>query len=136
SAVHIPVDHGSHEDLEESVVNFGDEDIRKGVDKCSKCLIGKLLSNRSFSVGTLETALQAIWKQPKGFRGWEESLEIKETTFINVPMWIQLWGVPEHCKTKTLAIKVGGALGRVLDANLFQFRSGDERILKVKIQLD
>ncbi|MED6113792.1 hypothetical protein PIB30_074176 [Stylosanthes scabra] len=110
------VDHGGQEDLEERVVNFDDEDICEGVENCSKSLIGKLLSSRSFS-------------------RWEENLKIKETEFIKVPLWIQLCGVPDHCKTRKLAMKVGGALGKVLDADLFQMRSGNERILKVKVQL-
>ncbi|MED6197941.1 hypothetical protein PIB30_061572 [Stylosanthes scabra] len=67
---------------------------------------------------------------------WNGNLEIKETEFINVPLWIQLWGVPEHCKTKSLAVKVGSSLGKVLDADLFQMRNGDERFLKVKVLLN
>ncbi|MED6161596.1 hypothetical protein PIB30_062332 [Stylosanthes scabra] len=122
ASAQIPTDCEIQEDVEEHLVTFEEEDIREGVESCSKSLIGKLLSDRSFSAGILEIALQAIWRQTEGFRvphhggnifqfffnieRWNEDLEIKETEFINVPLWIQLWGVPEHCKTKSLAVKV------------------------------
>ncbi|MED6107997.1 hypothetical protein PIB30_019223 [Stylosanthes scabra] len=70
------------------------------------------------------------------FSRWTENLVIKEIEFINVPLWIQLWDVPEHCKTKNLAEKVGSSLGKVLDVDLFRLRGGEERILKVKILLE
>ncbi|XP_025607851.1 uncharacterized protein At4g02000-like [Arachis hypogaea] len=67
---------------------------------------------------------------------WEEDLQIKEEEFIHVPIWVQLWGVPEHCKTKNLGKKVGEALGKVLDVDLFTIRGKDERILKIQVLLD
>ncbi|MED6123199.1 hypothetical protein PIB30_046877 [Stylosanthes scabra] len=62
SSTQGPVNQANHEDVEEYVVKFDDEDIRESVNKCSKSLIGKLLSDRNFSVGTLESALHAIWR--------------------------------------------------------------------------
>ncbi|MED6172408.1 hypothetical protein PIB30_049748 [Stylosanthes scabra] len=103
-------------DVQECVVTFDDEDIREGVENCSKSLIGKLPS-----VGTLETALQAIWRQPEGFHVLHHGGNIFQFFFSN--------------ETKNLAEKVGSSLGKVLDADFFRFRGGDERILKVKILL-
>ncbi|MED6188634.1 hypothetical protein PIB30_087740 [Stylosanthes scabra] len=53
---------------EEWVVTFDDEDVREGVEKCKKSLIGSLLLDRSFSASALETTLFSIWRQPEGFR--------------------------------------------------------------------
>ncbi|MED6113340.1 hypothetical protein PIB30_069845 [Stylosanthes scabra] len=68
SAAQLPTDSGVPEGVEECVVKSDDEDIRESIDNCSKSLIGKLPLDRSFSVGTLETALHVICRQPDGFQ--------------------------------------------------------------------
>ncbi|XP_016195665.1 uncharacterized protein LOC107636687 [Arachis ipaensis] len=53
---------------EEIIITVGGEDIQDGISRCEKSLIGRLLADRLFSGGTVEVALQAIWRHPKGFR--------------------------------------------------------------------
>ncbi|MED6221880.1 hypothetical protein PIB30_059055 [Stylosanthes scabra] len=43
-------------------------DIQGGVERCSKSLIGRLLADRSFTAGTIKSALYSIWRQPEGFK--------------------------------------------------------------------
>ena len=38
------------------------------MEECSKSLIGRLMADQSFSRGTLEAALGAIWGHLEGFR--------------------------------------------------------------------
>ncbi|MED6109684.1 hypothetical protein PIB30_035952 [Stylosanthes scabra] len=42
---------------------------------------------------------------------WKENRPIEEAEFIHVPLWIQLWGLPEHYKTKELGFKLGSSFG-------------------------
>ncbi|MED6214045.1 hypothetical protein PIB30_099172 [Stylosanthes scabra] len=53
---------------EEAVIALDQSDIRGVVDRCSKSLIGRLSADRPFSVGTIEAALQSIWRQLDGFK--------------------------------------------------------------------
>ncbi|MED6121547.1 hypothetical protein PIB30_031308, partial [Stylosanthes scabra] len=50
------------------VIVLDPSDIQGGLQRCSKSLIGRLMADRSFSVGTIESALHSIWSQPKGFK--------------------------------------------------------------------
>ena len=48
------------QEVEEDILFFEIEDIREGVEECSKSLIGRILADRPFSSGTMEAALGAI----------------------------------------------------------------------------
>ncbi|KAL4293433.1 hypothetical protein AHAS_Ahas18G0127600 [Arachis hypogaea] len=52
---------------ENGVVFFDDNDIKEGLGVCGKSLVGRILSNKSFSIGTIEPAMFAIWRQLEGF---------------------------------------------------------------------
>nr|XP_025608058.1 uncharacterized protein LOC112701527 [Arachis hypogaea] len=166
---------GALEVLEEDqIIQFGEEDIKEGLEKCTRSLVGRLMADRKFSAGTLEAALLAIWRQPVGFKildhggnvfqlffekeiemiriengapwlfknyilnlkRWKGEDSIVETEFLKVPIWIQLWGLPEHCKTKELGRKLGRVMGEVMDVDLFILRGKEEQIVKVQIGLD
>ncbi|RYR49961.1 hypothetical protein Ahy_A07g036487 [Arachis hypogaea] len=163
---------GALEVLEEDqIIQFGEEDIKEGLEKCTRSLVGRLMADRKFSAGTLEAALLAIWRQPVGFKildhggnvfqlffekeiemiriengapwlfknyilnlkRWKGEDSIVETEFLKVPIWIQLWGLPEHCKTKELGRKLGRVMGEVMDVDLFILRGKEEQIVKVQI---
>ncbi|MED6216321.1 hypothetical protein PIB30_006606 [Stylosanthes scabra] len=53
---------------EEAVIVLDHDDICDGIDRCSKSLFGRIFADRSFSGGTIETALSSIWRQPDGFK--------------------------------------------------------------------
>ncbi|KAL4316209.1 hypothetical protein AHAS_Ahas15G0262200 [Arachis hypogaea] len=53
---------------EDQIIEFGEEDIKKGLEKCTRTLVGRLMADHKFSAGTLEVALLAIWRQPVGFK--------------------------------------------------------------------
>ncbi|XP_016164946.1 uncharacterized protein LOC107607511 [Arachis ipaensis] len=124
--------------------------------------------------GTLEAALNTIWRQPEGFRildhggnkfqfffkdeiellnvekgvpwlfknyilnlkRWKEDSIINDVEFSHVPIWVQLWGLSEQCKTKGLGKRVGETLEKVMDVAVFSMKGKKERILKIQILLD
>ena len=45
---------------EEEILYFDKEDIKSGVEDCSRSLVGRLLTDKSFSLGTIESTLGAI----------------------------------------------------------------------------
>ncbi|MED6141837.1 hypothetical protein PIB30_107417 [Stylosanthes scabra] len=98
---------------EADVVYLAAEDISEGIQTCHKSLVGKMFSDRSFSIGTIEVAMTAIWGRPEGFQRWKESATLGELKVLTFPVWAQLWGLPEQFK--------------ILE---------ESRIIKLKIEID
>lgn len=49
------------DEKEEEILFFDTEDIKSGLEDCSKSVVRMLLVDKSFSLGTVEKALGAIW---------------------------------------------------------------------------
>ncbi|XP_057720425.1 uncharacterized protein LOC130934922 [Arachis stenosperma] len=62
--------HTVEEDKEntEEVVVLEEEDISEGLHACLKNLNGRIFADRTFSTGTMEGAMTAIWNRPEGLR--------------------------------------------------------------------
>lgn len=63
---------------------------------------------------------------------WDRSLNITALDFAHVPLWIQFWGLPLHCKSITMGQEMGSQLATVLDVGLYDFPD-NARIVKVKV---
>ncbi|XP_057745439.1 uncharacterized protein LOC130963326 [Arachis stenosperma] len=158
----------------EEIVCLSEDDIKSGLEDCSRSLVGRLMADRSFSMGMIEAAFFAIWNQPEGFclkyhceniyqfffakeadvirvergspwlfkqyvihvRRWNAEMNIEEADYSLIPTWIQLWGMPDHCKTKEAAHKIGERLGEVLEVETYLMRSKEDWIMKVRINLN
>ncbi|MED6186395.1 hypothetical protein PIB30_066242 [Stylosanthes scabra] len=129
-------DDGGLED--EGIIVFGEEDVEESIQICAKSLIGRILADRAFSVGTVEGAMRGIWSQPDGFNcsRWNKKSAGDNNDLTLVPIWIQLWEIPEHYKTKELVRKIRDTMGKVLDVDFFSMRGNKNRILKVQVLLD
>jgi hypothetical protein len=66
---------------------------------------------------------------------WDREKDPKEIEFYKVPIWIQLWGLPLHCKTITMGKHLGSQLGLVEDVALYDFPD-KARIVKIKVHID
>jgi hypothetical protein len=67
---------------------------------------------------------------------WDrEKKDPKELDFQRVPIWIQLWGLPLHCKTIAMGKLIGAQIGMVEDSALYDFPD-KARIIKIKVQID
>ena len=166
------VEEGNEE--EDEILYFEEEDIRQGLEERSNSLVGRLLADRSFTLGTMENALKAIWGHPEGFRiqehgdnvyqiyfrkeidavriemgspwlfknhilhlqRWKEGMNLETEDFARFPVWVQLWGLPEYCKTADLGEKIGNKLGKTLETAMFNVRGKEARIMKVRVELD
>ncbi|MED6148803.1 hypothetical protein PIB30_056326 [Stylosanthes scabra] len=60
--------HHNDNNEEDEIVILEEEDIRSGVDDCSRSLLGRLMADRNFNVGAVEAAFNAIWNQPTSLR--------------------------------------------------------------------
>jgi hypothetical protein len=59
----------------------------------------------------------------------------KNIEFHKVPIWLQLWGLPLHCKTIAMGKHLGSQIGLVEDTGLYDFPD-KARIVKVKVQIN
>lgn len=46
-------------------------------------------------------------------------MDLREESFNMVKIWVQIWGLPSHCKTKAVGMKIAGKIERVLEADVF-----------------
>ncbi|MCI21749.1 zinc CCHC-type-like protein, partial [Trifolium medium] len=66
---------------------------------------------------------------------WDRSINPKDLDFTHVPVWIQLWGLPLHCKTVAMGNLLGSQLGKVEEAALYDYPD-KARIVKIKVQVN
>jgi hypothetical protein len=66
---------------------------------------------------------------------WDREKDPKELDFQRVPVWIQLWGLPLHCKTTTMGKHIGAQIGTVEDSALYDFPDKARRV-KIRVHID
>lgn len=59
-------------------------------------------------------------------------MDLSTLDFTNVPLWIQFWGLPLHCKSLIMGHEMGAQLGSVLDVGIYEFPE-NAKAVKVKI---
>ncbi|XP_025637647.1 uncharacterized protein At4g02000-like [Arachis hypogaea] len=67
---------------------------------------------------------------------WSPNMKVEEEDYTRIPVWIQMWGMPEFCKTRTAAMRIGQRLGEVVEVDSFLMRGKEDRIMKVRVNLD
>jgi hypothetical protein len=66
---------------------------------------------------------------------WNRNTNVSTLNFNQVPLWIQIWGLPLHCKSISMGQQLGAQIGTVLDTGLYDY-PGKARIIKVKVLWD
>lgn len=66
---------------------------------------------------------------------WDRNLDVKSLDFDHVPLWIQFWGLPLHCRSIIMGQELGSQLGTVLDVGLYEFPE-KAKTVKVKISFN
>jgi hypothetical protein len=68
-------------------------------------------------------------------RHWDRSINPRNIDFNHIPTWIQIWGLPLHCKTTTMGQHLGTQLGKVEEAALYDYPQ-KARIVKIKVNIN
>jgi hypothetical protein len=66
---------------------------------------------------------------------WDRQTDPRNIDFSHAPVWIQMWGLPPHCKTKEMGESLGNLLGLVETAELYEY-PGKKMIVKVKVAIN
>ncbi|KAF7815550.1 cysteine desulfurase mitochondrial-like [Senna tora] len=95
-----------------------------------------------FSFGSKEEMDKVMKGGPWIFRNswliiqqWQRDAEVLERGFESVRLWVQLWGLPPHCRTEAMAHKIGEVIGNVVDYGIFISQSDHKRFLKVQVDM-
>jgi hypothetical protein len=49
---------------------------------------------------------------------WDRETVPITLDFDHAPIWVQLWGLPPHCKTKALGMHLGALMGKVEESEI------------------
>jgi hypothetical protein len=66
---------------------------------------------------------------------WDRETDVHTIDFDHVPIWIQLWGLPPHCKTKQMGESIGALIGQVEASEFYEY-PGKKVIIKIKVAIN
>ncbi|GAU35043.1 hypothetical protein TSUD_30090 [Trifolium subterraneum] len=66
---------------------------------------------------------------------WDRGMNPHTLDFDHVPIWIQLWGLPPHCKTKKMGESIGALMGNVEASEFYEY-PGKNVIIKIKVAIN
>ncbi|MED6210488.1 hypothetical protein PIB30_064554 [Stylosanthes scabra] len=124
----------SNNELDEPI-QLKEKDIRGGLKACFNSLVGRLFADKAFSVGTMESALRAIWEKTQGFRVIEVGHN-KFQFFFEEEMDLMRIEKGSPRQTMEVARKLGDRVGRVLEVDFFNVKRRESRILKTKVEIN
>jgi hypothetical protein len=147
--------------------------INNGLNACQKSVLGKIITEKSIHINSIQRGLESIWGSPAGlkiheiekgilqffmdrkynqerillgnpwvFRNswlilkpWDRQMDPKCIDFNHAPVWVQMLGLPAHCKTKEMGESLGSMMGTVETAELYEY-PGKKMIVKVKVAIN
>ncbi|KAJ1401181.1 Zinc knuckle CX2CX4HX4C [Sesbania bispinosa] len=66
---------------------------------------------------------------------WECDQSIEDMDFSKIPINVQLWGLPPHCKTTKMGMKIGSTIGSVQQTDLFETKDMGS-FIKILVEVD
>jgi hypothetical protein len=66
---------------------------------------------------------------------WDREIDPRTLDFDHVPVWIQLWGLPHHCKTKAMGRHLGSLMGEVENSEVYEYPE-KKIIIKIKVAIN
>ncbi|KAJ1381384.1 hypothetical protein SESBI_45205 [Sesbania bispinosa] len=66
---------------------------------------------------------------------WERNQDFSTLKFTTVPLKVQIWGLPFHCRTQRMGYRIGSCLGEVKDSEIFEVQER-ESFIKIMVEFD
>ncbi|MCI04014.1 DUF4283 domain protein, partial [Trifolium medium] len=66
---------------------------------------------------------------------WDRQVDYHTIDFEHVPVWIQLWGLPQHCKTKQMGESIRALMCNVEASEFYEY-PGKQVIIKIKVAIN
>ncbi|MED6185118.1 hypothetical protein PIB30_053901, partial [Stylosanthes scabra] len=67
---------------------------------------------------------------------WERNEDLQEEGLDTTEIKLQIWGLPEHCKTTKLGQKIALSIGEVIDCAIYESNKDQERFLKATVKMN
>lgn len=61
-------------------------------------------------------------------------MNLQEESFDKIKIWVQIWGLPSHCKTKAVCKKIAAKIRRIIEADVFISKTSKEVFLKAQVE--
>ncbi|XP_057755568.1 uncharacterized protein LOC130974730 [Arachis stenosperma] len=130
---------------EDDVVRLEERNVLEDIDACSKSLVERLFTEKTFSIGTLDNTFNAIWERPQEFRVADmgnnhfqfffdnevEAIRIEKGfswLFKDYILHIRRWSEEDTAEANKV--------GKVIDIDFFDVRGKESRIIKTKIEIN
>ncbi|KAJ1389174.1 Zinc knuckle CX2CX4HX4C [Sesbania bispinosa] len=55
-------------------------------------------------------------------RKWDREVKPEDMSFTKAQIWLQIWGLPVHCRTKQMGRRLGVCMGTVMEADVFEIQ--------------
>lgn len=68
-------------------------------------------------------------------RRWEMGIKVKSVTFLSLPLWVQVWGLPFNLLSEEVGRETGNGLGRVVKVDTKAFTSDQAYFIRVKVEI-
>jgi hypothetical protein len=152
---------------------YSENIVDEGVSACKKSILGKIITEKTIHISSIQNGLEKIWGSPQGLtiqeidggilqffmnrsidqerilmrnpwifrnswliiKAWDRQTDPNLVDFNHAPIWVQLWGLPPHCKTKKMGESIGNFLGKVEAAEFYEY-PGKKMIIKVKVSIN
>ncbi|KAJ1406666.1 Zinc finger, CCHC-type [Sesbania bispinosa] len=66
---------------------------------------------------------------------WHRGIEIEKLNFTKIPVRMQLWGLPTHCRTPKMGMKIGSSMGKVLESDIYETKEAGAYI-RTLVEID
>ena len=72
---------------------------------------------------------------PLVLRRWERGMMANTVTFISIPLWVQVWGLPFDLFSEEACRDIGGGLGKVVEIGTKALSSEQARFVRVRVEI-
>ncbi|RYR36722.1 hypothetical protein Ahy_A09g041675 [Arachis hypogaea] len=117
---------------EEEILEYEEEDIEEGVEKCNHSLVEKLEIDMRRVLKGNPWMFRNSWLL---IRKWERGANPAEMNFSRTEIKFQIWNMPEHCKTTTLGRKIAARVEEVMECNVFSAGPRKGNFLKASVMI-
>nr|POF18136.1 hypothetical protein CFP56_48420 [Quercus suber] len=62
-------------------------------------------------------------------------MKVKSVTFLSLPLWVQVWGLPFNLLSEEVGRETGNGLGRVVKVDTKAFTSDQAYFIRVRVEI-
>lgn len=68
-------------------------------------------------------------------RWWEKGMTVRSVTFVKLPFWVQVWGLPFDLINEEAGSDIGRSIGELVEVDCKAFKSDQSRFLRIRVEV-